>query len=383
MRSNLFYLNILHVLNDGYFSSIILILPFISKTLSLNLFQAGILGSLTGFMGIILALPAGYASIKWGGTRLLMTALGIYAASFILLSNSFNFYTVFLCFFISSIGFAVFHPIGFALVSKLSTKATRGSQIGAFTAIGDIGKIGITTVLTIVIAYMGWRTTSFLYGAVAVFILIILVFIRHKNPHIQISEKSKALSFNVLLKNKRFLLASIAGTLDVFASFPLFIFLPFLLIEKGFSTSILGGLVGAYLVGNLLGKTLFGKATDKYGHIKMFVLAEILMAVFIVLLATSNNIVFIIIYSIILGLLTKGTVPITQTMVSDAVEHHGNFEKSISTYSTIANVAVAGAPILLGAISNTYGVTYAFFIAACFAFMAIIPALFIPFVKHE
>ncbi|MBP7832968.1 MAG: MFS transporter [Candidatus Levybacteria bacterium] len=383
MKSNLFFLNILHVFNDGYFSSSILILPFITKDLSLNLFQAGILGSLTGFMGILLALPAGSAAVKWGGMKVLLAALGIYATSFILLGATINFATVFLCFVIAALGFSVFHPIGFALVSKLSTKSTRGTQIGTFTAIGDIGKIGITTLLTIVIAFIGWRYTSLAYGLLAVVALIIFTFIHHKNPHIHVTEKSKDLAFKTLLKNKRFVLASLAGTLDVFASFPLFIFLPFLLLEKGFGTAILGGLVGAYLVGNLLGKTILGRAIDKYGHIKVFVLAELLMALFILLLATSNNIILIVTYSIILGLLTKGTVPVTQTMVSDSVEHHGNFEKSISTYSVIANVSVAGAPVLLGAISNTFGVTYAFITLSIFALSAIIPALFIPFVKHH
>lgn len=380
MKRTLLSLYILHVLNDGYFASIVLILPFLSKSLGFNLLQAGILGSLNGFIAILLAYPAGQFAVKWGGMRVLLYAAGLYSFAYLLLGMANSFYTAFLFFVIASVGFAVFHPIGFGLVAKFSDKKTRGSEIGKFTAIGDVGKMGVSAGLTFIIAIIGWRFTSFLYGAIAAFFLLIFTILHNKNPHVDTSQKPKDLKLTVLLRNKRFLLATAAGTLDVFASFPLFIFLPFLLLEKGFPPSILGTLVGAYFIGNLLGKTILGRSIDKWGHIKIFVLAEVFMALFIVLLALSQSLLLILVFSVILGLLTKGTVPITQTMVTDAVEHHGNFEKSISMYSTIANIAVALSPILLGAISDRFGVTYAFIISAFFALAAIIPALIIPFI---
>lgn len=383
MKSTLLFLNTLHIFNDGYFGSIIVMLPFITAALNLNLFQAGVLGSLTGIIGILLAYQAGKASVKYGGMKILLFAMGIYAVSFILLSTVINFYTTFFVFLLAALGFGVFHPIGFGLVSKFSEKGKRGSQIGTFTALGDVGKIGLTALLTFLVAFIGWRNTSAIYGILALCFLFMFAFIHKKNPHINVLEKSKDLKISELLKNKRFLLSAASGTLDVFASFPLFIFLPFLLLEKGFSTEILGALVSVFFIGNLLGKTVLGRAIDKYGHIKVFVAAEILMAVFITLLALSSSLVFIILFSVILGILTKGTVPVIQTMVSDAVEHHGNFEKSISAYSTIANVSVASSPILLGIISNNLGVTQAFFVSAGFALVAIIPALFIPLLKNH
>ncbi len=383
MKPNLIYLNILHVLNDGYFSSLILILPFIVKALHLSLLQAGILGGLTGAIGIFLALPAGHASARIGGMKVLFYAAIIYALAYMLLSVSNNFFTVFLFFLLAALGFGIFHPIGFGLIAKFSDKKSRGAEIGKFTAVGDIGKIGISAGVTFLVTLVGWRQASFLYGFVAAVILGFFVLLNRKNPHTVPQEKPKDVRIKDLLKNNRFLLATTAGTLDVFASFPLFVFLPFLLLSKGFSPSILGTLVGAYLIGNLMGKTVLGHSIDRFGHVKVFVLAEVLMALFIVLLATSNNLVLIIIYSIFLGTLTKGTVPITQTMVTDAVEHHGNFEKSISVYSTIANTSVAAAPVLLGAISDRMGVNFAFFTAAAFAVSATFPALFIPFIKSH
>lgn len=373
----------MHILNDGYYASFLLLLPFISKTLNLNLTQVGFLGGLVGIMGIILSIPAGHYAAKLGGMKLLNITVLLYSAGFLLVSFANSFLMLIPLFLLAAAGFGMFHPIAFGLIAKLSEKSKRGTQVGTFSALGDTGKIGITAGLTFIIAAIGWRETSFLYGAVALLLLGTFLIIQKRRPAIHIVEKSKDLKIKHLLQNRQFILASLAGCLDVFASASLFIFIPFLLLHKGISPAILGSLIGAYFVGNLLGKTVLGRLTDTHGYIKVFVLSEIFMAFFILLLAYTNGIVFIVIVSVILGALTKGTVPVSQAMITDAVEHHGNFEKSMGLHSMFANVALAVSPILLGFISTTFGITYAFVVSAGFALLATIPALILPHVKHK
>lgn len=248
--------------------------------------------------------------------------------------------------------------------------------MGKFTALGDTGKVAISALVTFLAASYGWKNTSVLYGMAALFFIFALFFvIKSKNAHIKL-EKPTHLPIKTLLKNTRFLLASLTGIIHYAYSYPLFIFLPFLLLHKNISPSILGTLVGAYLIGNLFGKTTLGKLTDKYGHAKVFIFAEACTVACILLLTFSQGILPVIIISIILGTLTKGTVPVTQTMVTDTVEHHGNFEKSMSFYSFASNIVAALATMLLGFISDHFGITNAFIINASFAAAAIIPAIF-------
>lgn len=176
------------------------------------------------------------------------------------------------------------------------------------------------------------------------------------------------------MTNTKFLLACLTALLDVAASSSLFLFLPFLLIYKGINPEVLGGFAAAYFLGNFLGKTVLGRMVDKLGSAKTFIVAEILMALFIVLLTNTTSIVLIILFSIVLGVLTKGTVPARITMAMEAVEHHGRFEKASALVGLIASLGNVFAPILYGKTADSYGIIYTFYISALFAIIAIIPA---------
>ncbi len=84
----------------------------------------------------------------------------------------------------------------------------------------------------------------------------------------------------------------------------------------------------------------------------------------------------IIVVSTVLGVLTKGTIPVAQTLVSQSLENEDNHEKAFGVHSFFTNIATTVSPILLGVISDTFSVMVAFYVSACFALLAIIPALF-------
>src|ERR1035441_8314644 len=135
----------------------------------------------------------------------------------------------------------------------------------------------------------------------------------------------------------------------------MYVFLPFLLLKRGISPAFLGTFTAAFFVGNFFGKTALGRFVDKFGSTKVFVLSELLMAVFIFLLANSTAPILIIGCSAVLGVFTKGTVPVMQAMVSESVEHHGNFEKAFGVVAFGTSTAVTIAPLLLGYISDRLG----------------------------
>jgi MFS transporter, FSR family, fosmidomycin resistance protein len=376
MKSNLLFLTILHIINDGYHASFLLLLPFISQDLRLSLTQVGVLGGIVGVSSIFLAVPAGHIAAKFGGFRTLLFALLIYAVGFLITGIAPHFYFLMLTFLIGSVGFGIFHPIGFALVSRWSDKSTRGRQMGNFTAWGDVGRIGIAAAVTFIIAYIGWRSTSLLYASIAAVIFFYFYFFHlPKGDFIEEKHASQTpVSYKQLLSARPFLLASLTGVLDSFASSSLFVFLPFLLVAKGIDATILGSFTAAFFIGNFAGKTLLGRLVDKFGNIRVFVLSEIFMALLIIALAYTNAFIIIIAVSIVLGALTKGTVPVAQTLVSEAIEGHGSHEKAFGIHSLFVNIATTVAPILLGFISDRYGIINAFFVCAGIALLAILPA---------
>ena len=382
MKNVLFYLNALHIFSDGYSAAFLLLLPFITRDIHLSLTQAGLLGSSIVFITTFLAMPSGTLAVKFGGMRILTVAVLVYALAYILLSFASSFIILVPIFFLAAVGLGACHPIGFALVARLTEKKKRGRVVGTFTALGDTGKIAFTSCATFLIALVGWRNTSVLYGTTALLFFIFLIFTHLKNRSIHEKlTKPENLPFKKLLSNRKFMFASCAGLLDILSSYPLFVFLPFLLLQKGVPPVFLGSFVGVYFIGNLIGKVALGRLTDVYGHVKVFFIAELLTGLFIILLTFSANKFIIIILSLLLGTLTKGTAPVTQTMVTESVEHHENFEKSISFYSMEANIIATFGVILLGYVSDHFGISIAFILTACFALLAIIPAIGFHFEK--
>jgi len=385
MSKNLFFLKIIHVFNDGYQASFLLLLPFIAKDLNISLAQIGNLGSLFYLFETIFALPAGYLGEKINGKKILMVAMLLYALSFFALTFAPSFAILIVFFTLAGIGFALFHPIAFALVAKLTNKNNRGREMGDFMAIGELGRIGLSTALTFLAVKIGWRSTSLSYSfAIFVLFLLLLIFFNKKNKQVEITEESIGkVKIIHLLQNGKFMLACLTAFFDVAASSSLFLFLPFLLIKKGIDPLVLGAFTAAYFAGNFLGKTVLGRIVDKLGSAKTFIIAEILMAVFIVLLTGTSSTILIIIFSIILGALTKGTVPARITMAMESVEHHGRYEKAAALSGLIASLGNVIAPSLYGKTAGAYGIVYAFYLSAIFAILAIFPAVAFRFVRTK
>ncbi|MFA5025213.1 MAG: MFS transporter [Candidatus Shapirobacteria bacterium] len=372
---NVNLLNILHVLNDGFIVSLPLLLPFIKEDLHLDLIQIGFLGSVLNLLGIFLALPAGIIATKLGGLRSLTWAIGLYSLGFIATSISPNYWFVVIAFLIAGTGFGIFHPIAFASVAKWAQKERLGKAMGNFTAIGDLGRVGVSAGVTFFASYIGWRLTSGIYGAVALGIFALLItFSQKDNVKVKQSDE-KSVSLLYFLKHKSFLTVSLTGFLDSFASSSLFVFIPFLLLSKGVNPAILGTFTGFFFIGNFLGKSLLGRFVDKFGNTKVFITAEFFMAVNIILFALSQNWIAIIIIAVILGALTKGTVPVIQTMLAEATEKEHSYEKVFALNSLIVGIATASAPLIFGIIANKFGVIHVFSVSACFALLAIITAI--------
>ncbi|MBI5122290.1 MFS transporter [Candidatus Roizmanbacteria bacterium] len=375
---NLLVLNTLHFFNDGFKSSLILLLPFITKDLHISLTQAGLLGSLLNLLAIIFALPAGYIASKTGGLKVLILAIILYSFGFLGTSFSSSYYWLFPTFILADIGFGLFHPISLALIARLAEKTSRGKKLGNFMAVGDLGNIGIPTALTFIVVLIGWRSTTAIYAVIALIIAFSFLLFYFKNRDIFSNQGKDTthITFLKIIKHKRFLLALTANFFDNFASSTLFLLLPFLLLKRNVDPALLGAFAAVFFLGNFFGKTVLGRIADIFNHAKIFILSELLMAIFIVALATTTNFFIIIICSILLGIFTKGTLPIGTAMISEASEHHGNFEKAFGINTMAANIGTTIAPVLFGFISDQLSIVAAFYTMAFIAILAIIPAFF-------
>ncbi len=385
MRSKTFYLSLLHFFNDGFSAALLLFLPFIAKDLHLSLFQVGSLGSSLSVMAVVLALPSAFLAKKFGGFKMLILAVLIYGLGYLAIIGSVGYVSLLVLFLIISIGFGLFHPIAFSLLSYMAEKENVGRKIGNFTAWGDVGRLVFSSCVTFFIVALTWRVTSLIYGAVILIFFCYIYFFHFRKNYMSevVNPSHEYKTYKDLFSHPKFIFSVLALALDNLASSPIFVFLPFLLISKHIQPAFLGSFAAALLVGNLFGKAVLGKWVDRLGGAKVFIITEILMAALVGLIVLTNSPVVIIVVAILLGIATRGTVPATRAMLYEASAGSLDFERANGVAEFGSGLAAVSAPLILGLVSDQFGVVSAFWVIACFALAATIPALILSRMKTE
>ena len=375
--SNALLLSIFHFLNDGYLATLPLFLPFIQKDLGLSMYAVGSLGSVLSASGIVLALPSVYLAKRFGLMKVLLFALLFYGGSLFIVAGSNGLLLLLLAFILAGIGFGVFHPVAFSSIVKgHPTTSGLGRTIGSFMAIGDLGRVGVSSAVTFIIVVIGWKKTALVFGCIP--LLLFAVFftgINQRDREATVTKTYGKAHYSLqCFKNREFLKACCCSVIDSLASSSLFLFLPFLFAGNGIPASFIGMFTSVFFIGNLLGKSLLGRVVDSFGQKRTFILCELAMALFLIALTLAKSIPFVLVFAFVLGGLTKGTAPITSIMLATSVRDEEGYEQVFGVNSFVVGIASTIAPLLLGTISSLYGISFAFFACAVFAVLATIPA---------
>ncbi len=368
---------VLHVLNDGFLVSLPLLLPFIKETLSLSLGQIGMFGGALHVMSVVMALPAAEIAHRLGGMRSLLWGLLTVGLGFLLVGIGQAPMWVGLAFVIAGCGFGIFHPVAFSLLAQQTQRENRGAAMANFTAVGDVGRIILAAIVTYLAVRLGWRWTSLLFGLAAV-IISSLIGLKSYSVSKSVNVDDHSLKgIPEILKSRAFLLAMTAFTLDTLASSGLFIFLPFVLLAKQIDPTVLGAMAGFYFVGNIVGKVTIGNAVDRYGYRLVISTAEVFMAILLVMLALAQSWGVIAIISLLLGTVTKGTVPALTTLISDAVPDQKWFQAAFSVNAVVTGIAATLAPVMYGLLADKIGVNQVLYVNAALAAIVLIPLAFL------
>lgn len=380
MRNELKELLILHFLNDGVRTTLIVLLPLIAADLSLSLTTVGFLGSSQSLLAAVLALPTGFILGKFGGYKVILSLLLVYSIGVVAAAFAFNAPILIVTYMLAAMGFAMFHPAGFTLTAKVSEDNNVGRNMGNFTAIGEIGRVALPPIALFAAAIVGWRLTVGIIGIVGILLYFIAkmhaptkdvytITAENKSPENHKQFLKHAFS---LFKNKKATKIVFAAILDSLASSPIYVYIPFLLVAKGSTPIQLSIAMGGFFIGSLIGKSLLGRYADKFGHSKIFIFSEFCMAILLILITISNEYFILVFLSTLLGAFTKGTSPVVQTLFSQ-ISDKEHYHKVFAISELVIAVAAVIATILLGALSDKIGISIAFYSGAFFALIATIP----------
>jgi FSR family fosmidomycin resistance protein-like MFS transporter len=380
MKNQLKELLILHFLNDGVRTTIIVLLPLIAKDLSLSLTQVGFLGSSQPLVGAFLALPTGFILGKFGGYKVILSLLFIYSLGVMGAAFALNAPMLIIMYLFAALGFAMFHPAGFTLTAKVSGDANVGRNMGNFTAIGEIGRVALPPIALFASAIIGWRITIGIVGAAGILLFFLarlytpsntIYTLNSDNQNHENHKQFLKHAFS-LFKNKKAARIALAAIIDSLASSPIYVYLPFLLVAKGSNPIQLSIAMGGFFVGSLIGKSLLGRYADKFGHSKIFIFSEFFMAVSLILITLSNQFFLLIFFSALLGAFTKGTSPVVQTLFSQLADKN-HYHKVFAVSELVITIASVISITLLGALADKNGISIVFYAGALLALLAILP----------
>ena len=113
--------------------------------------------------------------------------------------------------------------------------------------------------------------------------------------------------------------------------------------------------------------------TDRIGQERLLICCESCIFISLLLLAFIPSTAIISALALILGFFTKGTVPITSTMIAEAVDKEA-FESAYSINSLSTSIANTVAPLFFGILADILGVLMIFPACGAAALLAAVPA---------
>lgn len=430
-------LNIYHIIVDGLYDAIPIFLAFIVLSLGTGEREVGVIVSLIALFSTVASLGTVYLSERYNVLTLSAFTVLLYGLGYIAASFSGSLFLVGVAFVIATLGHQLFHNISFTYFSDVTSKNKVGRVISDFTALGDIGRIPFMSLAGLCGAiafygFEGWRIFLFFYGLGAVLFLgISLPFMKSipKGDTIgkglgetiegtesqasksekfsgdaslqlkDVAQQNDALGSQVLnregsgqktskknlpslklLADKRVFLTIIANMLNVLSSGALFIFLPLLLLAKGFDPKILGGLGLGFSIGCFVGKIICGRLIDRYGSRKIFMVAHVLLTFLLWGLVCDNSLSVILLLAFAIGFVTKGSMPTVQTILIEYVPS-AYYQDIFSINTFFRGIVMIIIPFMYGLISEYYGITQIYVLMAIFSVIAIFPIFIISFFK--
>ncbi len=372
-KKYLWWCSLLHIINDGYISSLSILLPFIAIDLNLTYTQSGLLK--TASHGAISAtqIPAGILAERLGDILILGIGTTWFSLSYMGLILAFSYPLALILIFSSGVGGGVYHPVGTALVSNVYPPEKVGPAISTLNFFGDVGKVLFPALAGILVIRIGWGASCAVLGTIGLAASVLYIFFfkadmgRKRNQTTQKMEeqtdgRAKWRTFQGwgIVQPTQFTLYSILGLLDNGIRAAVTTFLAFL-IKIRVEAGAVGGLMSLTFFGGALGKLLCGMPIQKLGIKKIILITELLMILGCLALPSVPSGWVIVLFLPLFGFMLNGTSSVIY--VGTAPTLNSEFRsRGYALHYTLSFIASATAPYLAGFVGDTYGLKAIFYV---------------------
>jgi len=265
--------------------------------------------------------------------------------------------------FISGLGASTQHPVASALVARAFAGPRSLKALGTYNFAGDLGKMTVPAVLSLMLLAMPWRLALPILGGIGV-IIAAVIFIAA--PHSERGAPGVEVELKTANDRKReprsFLLLLSIGIIDSATRMGFLLFLPFVLEDKGASVQTVGLALTLVFAGGAAGKLACAFIGARIGTIGTVWLTEGCTAIAILALLPLplDGALALLPF---LGIALNGTSSVLYGSVPDLVAPQQR-SRALSVFYTGTIGSGALAPVLFGRAGDLFGIWHALLLVA-------------------
>lgn len=361
-----------HALHDGYTDLIYIMLPLWQAEFGLTYAALGLLRS--AFVGAMasLQIPAGYMSERFGAAIVLALGTALAGFGYCLAGLSTAFAMLLGALLLSGIGSSTQHPIASALVARAFAGASSLKAIGAYNFAGDLGKMTVPAMLSLMLLVTPWRPALFILGSLGITVAAAILFVAPRRESARAATRSDPHGAELDDRRRQplaFALLTGIGVIDSATRMGFLLFLPFVLTQKGATLQTVGLAMTLIFVGGAAGKLACAFIGARIGAIATVWLTEGLTAAGILALPQLPLLAALLVLPLI-GVALNGTSSVLYGSVPDLVEPQWR-TRALSIFYTGTIGAGAIAPVLFGRLGDLLGVWPALTLVALFVLLTL------------
>ena len=346
------------------------IMPLYAQSFGVSAAAVGGLITAFGVARIIMNVPVGTLSERFGRKPLLLAGPLIVSLAALLMALASEFNQLLLFRFLQGVGSAAQTTIAMTVLADITTSKDRGRVMSLYQGSLLVGQSFGPTVGGFVGGYFGYRAPFFLYSGLALLAAIWSYFVVPETRGFQqqaggaaeggshaaaTKERPKGIARELLL-DRNFLLVGLVTFIIFFTRtgsrstvLPLFgnNVLGLTTVQLGFSLTLMA-------IFNLLTVNLSGWLADHYGRKAAIVPACVVAGVALFTFTLCRSYAAFLASGALLGIATGLAGPAPAAYVADLAKP-GQFGLTMGIYRTFGDVGVSIGPLLLGWISDTAG----------------------------
>lgn len=353
-----------HALHDGFTDLIYVMLPVWQSEFGLSFAALGLMktvfsGTLAGFQ-----VPSGFLAERFGARTVLALGTALAGLGYVFGGLSVGVVTLVAALFVGGLGASTQHPLGSALVAQAFAGARSRTALGTYNFAGDLGKMSVPALASLLLLVLPWRQALMLIGALgvlgAVLVFTLMPRLREAAPAAAKKESAArpigrlhALGFPLLLS---------VGIIDSATRMAFLTFLPFVLTAKGASVQTVGLSLTLVFAGGAAGKLVCTYIGARLGTVATVWLTEGITAVTIVALLPLSLDAAMLLLPVV-GVALNGTSSVLYGSVPDLVTPDKR-TRAFGIFYTGTIGAGAVSPALYGLIGDAFGVSTALVLVA-------------------